>query len=177
MFGFDTLSFYFCFLNKHSIDTKIITEEEKKKIKEILDSDSPLKHDCLMNQFRLIGTESLINITFKMLIKICNDPITMIKLCTNKLNDTVPNNMEERSYTRTASYSIIGSALYFYLVLIEERKAHGNYFPMILTDEHIFELYLPFIKTLFRAPMIRSEERRVGKECLLLVSSRGWLSQ
>jgi len=147
MFGFDTLAFYFCFLTKHSTKQAV----DKESIKKMLEES---KHPKFNRNYILSGSETLINITFKMLLEICGDPITLMRLCTRRLADTVPRKYEgERMYNRVAPYNIVGAALYIYLVLYEHKKGKENLLPIILTNEHIFELYLPFINGLFQLPM------------------------
>eukprot|EP00826_Nyctotherus_ovalis_P063034 TRINITY_DN9206_c0_g1_i13.p1 TRINITY_DN9206_c0_g1~~TRINITY_DN9206_c0_g1_i13.p1 ORF type:complete len:697 (+),score=179.72 TRINITY_DN9206_c0_g1_i13:113-2203(+) len=149
MFGFDTLAFYFCFLVKQS--SKPLTED-KVQIKKILEESTPLKHPKLTCNYILPGSETLIRATFKMLLEICGDPLTIAKLCARRLKDGAKDNRSERAYSRAGGYNYVGAALYFYLVLAEQRRGE-RLLPEVLSNEYVFEVYLPFIEELFRIPM------------------------
>eukprot|EP01022_Parablepharisma_sp_SALTPOND_P012053 TRINITY_DN153_c0_g1_i4.p2 TRINITY_DN153_c0_g1~~TRINITY_DN153_c0_g1_i4.p2 ORF type:complete len:726 (+),score=98.81 TRINITY_DN153_c0_g1_i4:4187-6364(+) len=179
MFGFDTLAFHFCFLLRPDEEGKPLGLEDRDNLKKLVESTSKLMDKSLSWKFMLPGSEAFINAILKTLLEICPDPLVMLRLNKTRLANSPPapafpirKGTEEPTYDRTTQYNQVGAALFFYLVFADYHnvKVGSPPFPLLVTKEYMFELYVPLLKALFEVPVTA----RFGIDLLhaFVVSSR-----
>jgi len=153
LFGLDTLAFYFCFMLKEQEEVKPIETKDRIELKNLIENPTTLTHTSFKYQFIINHSEELVSKIVEILHEICKDPLTILRLNKLHLAGTAPSKVlptrkgqEDPSYERTSTYNQVGIALYSYLLLYTHRTL--PLFPIFITKEYLFELYLPSIAAL-----------------------------
>jgi hypothetical protein len=182
MFAFDTLAFYYMFLRVPACEDKPLSVAERGKLAELVKSNSPLPLSQLDGKYLLKNSESVLESIMKTLLEVCPDPLTMLRLWKQRVTTSEPTAImaptkakgaEEPSYDRTTPYNPLGAALYFTFLYLGHLNGVAR-FPLLLTNDYLFELFVPAIKSLFEFPV----SPRYGVEllqhfCKVLAKSEG----
>lgn len=161
MFGFDTLAFYYTFLYRTLPEQKALATADRAKLSQLIASGQPLtKHESVQGNFGLAGSEDLIQRIVQTLLEIAPDPIAFLRLWRMRLVASGPQpamaekkrkEAEDPTYDRTSQYNGVGAGLFFY-ILHSKGLRNSALFPLIVTKEYMFELYVPVIRSLLEFP-------------------------